>query len=457
MREPGRGGGSVVAAAVAELEKQQALKGSSCNFPLRNSSSSEQASVKFKGPCLRSDPKKIEEVDKKTKESERGQETLLIHETSSLGRKSSNLRELENNCYETPIFGRNFQVQNNQSYSREKEEIGYEKYKQSDKNELYISNRNDQDLNGGIEKISCDVKKQALRCQKDQTLHSQQEHSLHTQQERYLHPQKEQTLNFQKEQSFNCQKEPSTVFHHEQSHSLKKLTPHNTNETFLNDLPLRNDKILRLKNDNSKENNQTHHLESHQHLETPLLSTKQMETGKQRSPTNILNTRTKNNICLGDFKEVRGAQSRVENTQALQFVQSDVKKRGDSFESAVRNFDLTAEDIRKCAFPNRGSFKPEFSVLKNNHQRGENCQNVEGLTAPKEFPPTISDDFGSDSSDDGTSSSETDSDSGKEIILNDGLETITEEDRITSSSVNSAGILCAKMYLEFYCFNASCF
>lgn len=186
--------------------------------------------------------------------------------------------------------------------------------------------------------------------------------------------------------------------------------------------------------------------------ETSIETTKQMETRKLRSPTNVLNAATKNNICLGDSKEIRYAQSRVENTQA-QFSVADDKKCCDSFENSFKKFNFNLTENAQKSNREKDPFKTEVTVencvVFKNH-RIEANQKVEGLSAPKEFPATISDDYGSDSSDEESSSSDSDSDSGKGVHLNDGLETITEEDRLTASSANSTGIYVVSFNLLMY-------
>lgn len=119
-----------------------------------------------------------------------------------------------------------------------------------------------------------------------------------------------------------------------------------------------------------------------------------------------------------------------------------------NFEEAVNDFNLTAEDVQNFVSKynslkrrNNSSTTEghkEAIVLRNQYIQGEK---LEKLSTGSGYSAGSSDDVGTDSSEIDTSSN-TDSDSGHEHVINEGLETITEEDRATASSVHSTpGIL----------------
>ncbi|KAF2879054.1 hypothetical protein ILUMI_27148 [Ignelater luminosus] len=211
------------------------------------------------------------------------------------------------------------------------------------------------------------------------------------------------------------------------------------------------------------------------------------ETRKSHSPTN-LHAASKNTSCLEELAPGGNSQFTVGNP--LDYIDKIVSDRGDlglnrvgstslrgnifantpknwdvdvvkvnqsnhkiesadhNFEAAVNDFNLTAEDVQNFVSKynslkrkNNSSTTEghkEAIVLRNQYIQGEK---LEKLSTGSGYSAGSSDDFGTDSSEIDTSSN-TDSDSGREHVINEGLETITEEDRATASSVHSTpGIL----------------
>ncbi|XP_031341402.1 uncharacterized protein LOC116169452 isoform X2 [Photinus pyralis] len=175
------------------------------------------------------------------------------------------------------------------------------------------------------------------------------------------------------------------------------------------------------------------------------------ETRKSKSPTN-LHARSKN---ITSLEEALGGNFSVRNQ--VNYIDRIVSDRGDfesrdlfddssffsfsiqsadhNFEEAVNDFNLTAEDIQNFVSKYDSSSSKRTSTTEDrdgedNHQYA--IEKGERLSSDYSV-----DNFDSDSSD-VDSSSATDSDSIGEHIINEGLATITEEDRATASSVQSA-------------------
>lgn len=145
---------------------------------------------------------------------------------------------------------------------------------------------------------------------------------------------------------------------------------------------------------------------------------------RKRSPTET----AKNNSLTEDATP--GEQCEPGNTQehaSQQTKEHQTDLHDDKFESAVKDFDLVARDVE--------------NIVANSLKRaGKTTCKTEGdrelvVRAGDHVKAFSENDGYSDSSD--YESSTTDSDSEREHVINEGLETITEEERNTNSSVQS--------------------
>lgn len=139
---------------------------------------------------------------------------------------------------------------------------------------------------------------------------------------------------------------------------------------------------------------------------------------RKRPPTET----AKNNSPAEDA--AAGAQCEAGNARehaAQQTKERRTDPHDDKFESAVKDFDLVARDVE--------------NIVANSLKRAGKTEG-DGEVAVRDHVKAFSENDGfSDSSD--YEASTTDSDSEREHVINEGLETITEEERNTNSSVLS--------------------